>query len=74
MHKTVFEHILHQIAGASQAAPDAVREKMQAALISALENPDPSVQAMWNAIPKEGTSPTLDEFTDYLISKNLLLP
>lgn len=32
------------------------------------------VQSMWESIPKKGDTPTLGEFMDYLIEKNLLLP
>lgn len=74
MQKSAFEQIIEQIAEASQTTPGALREKMQSAMASALKNPDPSVQAMWGSVPREGDLPTLDEFTDYLIDKNLLLP
>lgn len=74
MQKSAFEKIIEQIAEASQTTPGEVREKMQSAMASALKNPDPMVQAMWDSIPKEGSLPTLDEFMDHLIGKNLLLP
>lgn len=74
MKKTVFEQILEQIATANQVSAGEVREKMQIAMSAALRNPDPAVQAMWNSIPKKGQTPTLDEFMEYLVEKNMLLP
>lgn len=74
MQDSAFEQILNQIASASHIAPSRLRERMQTAMESALENPDPAVQAMWNSIPRQGDKPTLDEFMNYLIEKNQLLP
>ena len=74
MQKTEFEKILDQIAHASQTSPGEIREKMQQAMEAALKDPSPSVQAMWSAVPKQGSTPTLDEFMAYLIDKKLLLP
>ena len=74
MKKTAFEQILDQIANASQSAPADIRRKMELAMTSALKDPDPAVQAMWNSVPKKGNTPTLEEFMDYLIEKNMLLP
>ena len=74
MPNSAFEKILEQIASTSHIAPSRLRELMQTAMESALENPDPSVQAMWASVPKQGDKPTLDEFMAYLIEKNLLLP
>ncbi len=74
MQKTEFEKILDQISSASQIPLPEIREKMQQAMSTALKNPDPAVQAMWNRVPKKGTEPTLEEFMDYLIAKKMLLP
>ena len=74
MQNTPFERILGQIASANQVSSSEVREKMQLAMEAAMANPDPAVQAMWDSIPKSGSKLTLDEFMDYLIDKNLLLP
>ena len=74
MKKTVFERMLDQIAAIRQATPAEVRESMQMAMVSALKDPDPAVQAMWDSVPREGSVPTLEEFMNYLIDKNLLLP
>jgi len=59
MPDSAFEKILTQIASASHMPPSRLRERMQAAMEAALENPDPSVQDMWNSIPKQGDNPTL---------------
>lgn len=74
MHDSAFEKIIRQIASANRVSSMEVREKMQLAMEAAMTNPDPAVQAMWDSIPKKGSKPTLDEFMDYLIGKNLLLP
>lgn len=74
MHDSAFNRILTQIANASHISSMELREKMQLAMESAMANPDPAVQAMWNSIPKKGDKPTLEEFMDYLIARNLLAP
>ena len=74
MQNSAFEKILQQIADARQVPSAQVREMMQVAMEAAMANPDPAVQAMWDSIPKKGLKPTLEEFMDYLIEKNLLLP
>ena len=74
MQNSAFDKILRQIADAKQVPSREVREKMQLAMDAAMANPAPSVQAMWDSIPKKGPKPTLEEFMDYLIEKNLLLP
>ena len=74
MQNPAFEKILDQLASASSMTPAQIRAQMQLALESALEDPTPSVQAMWQSVPKKGTKPTLDEFMDYLIEKKMLLP
>ena len=72
--QTPLEKIIHQIARVNRTSSLEVREKMQQAMEDALANPDPSVQAMWASIPRRGSRPTLEEFMDYLIEKNLLTP
>ena len=74
MHHSAFDKILEQIASARQVDPSEVREKMQQAMDAAMANPDPAVQAMWRSIPKQGDKPTLDEFMDYLIQQNMMMP
>ena len=74
MEQTGFEQILQQIAAVNGTSPDKVRQQMEAAMASALCNPDPAVQQMWRSIPCKGDTPTLDKFMDYLIDQNTLLP
>ena len=74
MHDSALNKIIRQIASINQVSSLEVREKMQLAMEAAMANPDPAVQAMWDSIPKKGDKPTLDEFMDYLIGKNLLIP
>ena len=74
MEKQGFEQILQQIASINGTSPSEVRREMEAAMASALQNPDPAVQKMWNSIPRKGKAPTLDEFMEYLIDQKALLP
>ena len=74
MEQTGFEQILQQIASSNGTSPDEVRRQMETAMASALQNPDPVVQQMWDSIPRKGDTPTLDEFMEYLIQQNTLLP
>ena len=74
MQKTSFDLILDQIASADRITSMEVRERLRMAMASALKDPNPAVQAMWNSVPKKGDTPTLEEFMDYLIQKNMLQP
>ena len=74
MEKNGFRQILEQIAAANQTTPEEVRQRMEAAMDSALRNPDPVVQQMWASIPRQGSDLTLDEFMEYLIARKQLLP
>ena len=74
MQKTPFDLILDQIARASRITPMEVRENLRLAMISALKDPTPAVQAMWDSVPKKGDTPTLEEFMEYLIQKNMVQP
>ena len=74
MEKHGFEQILLQIAAVNGTSPAEVRRQMESAMASALQNPNPAVQKMWDSIPRKGESPTLDEFMEYLIEQKALLP
>ena len=74
MEKNGFDQILAQIAAAKNSTPVEVRRRMEAAMASALQNPDPMIQQMWDSIPRKGARVTLDEFMEYLIAQNQLLP
>ena len=74
MEQTGFEQILRQMARAANTTPEKIRQEMESAMASALQNPDPVVQQMWDSIPRKGDTPTLDEFMEYLIQQNTLLP
>ena len=74
MQKTSFEQILNQIAKTSSMSAEELRSSMQLAMDTALTDPSPTVQAMWKAVPKQGDIPTLDEFMNYLVDKNMLSP
>ena len=74
MQDSAFNRILTQISRASHVSASDLRAKMQLAMEAAMANPDPVVQDMWRSIPKKGEKPTLEEFMEYLIDKNLLSP
>lgn len=74
MQDSAFEKILQQLASVSQLPVQELRTQMALAMAEALRNPDPAVQAMWARVPKQGQQPTLEEFMDYLIDRNLLSP
>lgn len=74
MEKNGFAQILSQIAQAKQTTPEEIRRHMEKAMASALRNPDPAVQQMWDSIPRQGQDLTLDEFMEYLIDRNQLVP
>lgn len=74
MQDSAFDKILQQIASANRVSSRDLRAQMQLAMEAALANPDPAVQAMWRSIPSQAETPTLEEFTDYLIQKGLLAP
>ena len=74
MEKNGFAQILSQIAQAKQTNPEEIRRHMEKVMASALQNPDLAVQKMWDSIPRRGTVPTLDEFMEYLIDQNQLVP
>ena len=72
MQKKKFDIILEQIAQINQVSTNEIRTKMQLAMESALKDPSPEVQSMWNSIPRTGDSLTLEEFMDYLFDQNLM--
>lgn len=74
MEKNGFAQILSQIAQAKHTTPEEIRQLMEEAMASALQNPDPAVQHMWGSIPRQGRELTLDEFMEYLIDRNQLVP
>ncbi len=74
MEQTGFEQILRQMARAGNTTPEKIRQEMESAMTSALQNPDPMVQQMWDSIPRKGDTLTLDEFMEYLIQQNTLQP
>ena len=74
MQETSFEQILKQMAKTSSLSQREIRDRMQLAMDVALADPSPTVQAMWKTVPKKAEVPTLDEFMEYLIDKNMLAP
>lgn len=73
MQDSAFEKMLQQIAWDKQVSSRELRLQMQQAMEEAFRNPDPAVRAMWDSVPRQGTAPTLEEFMDYLIEKNLVM-
>lgn len=73
MQESAFEKTLQQIADTKGISPQALRQQMQQAMEEAMKNPDPAVRAMWDSVPRRETVPTLEEFMDYLIEKNMVM-
>lgn len=67
MNARKLQLILEKVAAANHTTPEEVRREMQSAMEAGLCNPDPLVQAQWNAIPRKGQTLTLEEFIDYMV-------
>lgn len=74
MQEKEFDRILEQIGRGTRLSAAQVRQQMQQALNQSLSDPDPAVQKMWKAVPCQGAVPTLEEFMEYLIRKNVVTP
>jgi len=72
MQASAFDKIIQQIARANHTSSTELRAQMQLAMDAALQDPDPAVQAMWASIPSREEKPTLEEFMDYLVEKQLV--
>jgi len=66
MNQKQFKKILHQIAADNNVTVEEVRRDMEFAMNEAKNNPDPTAQAKWAAIPCKGESPTLEEFITHV--------
>ena len=44
------------------ATEQEVREEMMNAIRAGMDNPDPKIRAMWDAIPRSGPELTVEEF------------
>lgn len=72
MQDSALDKIIQQIARANHTSSTELRARMQLAMDGALQDPDPTVQAMWASIPSREEKPTLEEFMDYLVEKKLV--
>ena len=55
-------NVIKRVAKAYGVSVKEVREEMRKAIRAGRENPDPSVQAMWNRLFPDGKEPTPEEF------------
>ena len=55
-------NVIKRVAKAHGVSAKEVREEMLKAIRAGRENPDPSVQAMWNRLFPNGKEPTPEEF------------
>lgn len=69
MKRHALELIIQQIANSHHTTPENVRHEMQLAMEEGQKSADPSIQAMWNAIPRKGKKLTLEEFISYLATQ-----
>ena len=58
--------ILKQVAKEHGVSVNEVQRDIEALLVETRNNPDPSVQAAWAAIPCKGETPTIEEVVAYL--------
>ena len=66
MRKSELDSIICMLAKEKHCTPEYVRRQMQSALDEAFSNPNPSVQAAWNALPTKRIKPSLEEFIEYM--------
>ena len=53
---------IHSVAEEHGTTEQEVREEMMNAMRAGMDNPDPKIRAMWDAIPRVGPEPTVEEF------------
>ena len=46
-----------------------IRKEIEMALATAMQSPDPNVQAYWKSIPHKGTKPTPEEVIRYIVKQ-----
>lgn len=66
VRKSELDSIIRMLAKENHSTPEYVRNQMQSALDEAFSDPNPSVQAAWNALPTKGRKPSLEEFIEYM--------
>lgn len=68
MQNSDINRILNQIAKRHNTTVSNIRKEIGSAMRIARSNPDPKIQARWEAIPHKGAEPTVDEFIMYMIT------
>ena len=58
--------IIKRVAQMHKVSEEEVREQLLFCMKIAASSPDPAVRARWEAIPRKGITPTVEEFIEYL--------
>jgi hypothetical protein len=58
--------IFEQVARENGVSSAEVIKEIEAAIVSAMANPDPKVQKFWKSVPRKGEQPTPAELFTYL--------
>lgn len=69
MTKQEADALFEQVAQIYHTTVEAVRAEILLSMEEAQQNTDPMVQARWNAIPRAGKTPTIEELLSYLLSR-----
>ena len=60
------EHAIIKIAAQEGNTVEYIRQQMNLAILTGLNNPDPNIRARWKQIPSKGNIPTPEELITYL--------
>lgn len=69
MNPQKLDRILLQVAQRNHVSVYQVREEIRIAMEEAQQSNDPDVKALWNSIPAKGSTPTLEEFMEFVLVK-----
>lgn len=70
MYSDRFMKVLALVAQRNNMTVQEVHDEMMSTMREGQQNSDPKVQALWNAIPRQGSELTLEEFVMYVLSKS----
>lgn len=63
------DRILTRVARQNHTTVQQVRAEIRIAMEDARHSNDPSAKAMWNSIPSKGSTPTLEEFMEFMLGQ-----
>lgn len=62
------ETALRKVAKVNHTSIEDVKKEIRIAIDAAMANPDPSIQALWQSMPRSGEKPTPEEFIAFIVS------